>query len=215
MGYKYTYWTDEKISAEALKFTTRGSFAIGNKAAYQAAYKRGILEEVCSHMEPILTYWTEEMIAEAALQFDTRVEFGISNPNAYTAAKTRGIMDQICLHMRRGKSGFDPNKPCQFYVVRLDNPKQSYIGFGISTRLNGRMRDHIRNVKAEGFSLTILQVLDFQKGKDAYRLERKLKEELPITTAGVTGFRTEAILASDYDKLKETINANQNLCSSN
>jgi len=38
------------IKDEAMKYNTRREFHKGAPNAYNAAYKRGLLEEICSHM---------------------------------------------------------------------------------------------------------------------------------------------------------------------
>ena len=43
-------WSDEMLKEEALKYNTRTTFNKNSKSAYQTAYSRGILDEVCSHM---------------------------------------------------------------------------------------------------------------------------------------------------------------------
>lgn len=43
-------WTNEKLRLEALKYTTRTEFSKFSKAAYMAAWKKGILDEICAHM---------------------------------------------------------------------------------------------------------------------------------------------------------------------
>lgn len=44
-------WTVEEIHEEALKYTTRRDFSKKAKGAYLAARSKGILQEVCSHMQ--------------------------------------------------------------------------------------------------------------------------------------------------------------------
>jgi len=45
--------TLESITAEALKYNTRSDFKKGSKNVYQAALRRGFIDEVCAHMEPV------------------------------------------------------------------------------------------------------------------------------------------------------------------
>jgi len=45
------YWTKENILSEAKKYTSRTEFNVGSKSAYNAAYRKGWLEEACAHME--------------------------------------------------------------------------------------------------------------------------------------------------------------------
>jgi predicted GIY-YIG superfamily endonuclease len=46
-------WTDEMLKEEALKYKTRGEFQRGSNVAYQLAKSRGILDDICSHMERV------------------------------------------------------------------------------------------------------------------------------------------------------------------
>ena len=45
------YWTLKKCQEEASKYKTKIEFLENNKRAYQASYKKGWLNEICSHME--------------------------------------------------------------------------------------------------------------------------------------------------------------------
>lgn len=92
-------WTLEKLRIEARKYGTRSGFRKGNKSAYNAASKMGILDQVCSHMDSLHNSWTDEMLAQEALKYDTRKEFRKNSGKAYQIAFLRGILDQICSHM--------------------------------------------------------------------------------------------------------------------
>ena len=96
---KYKYWSDEEIAQEAQKYETRNEFQMAS-TAYGVAHKRGILDEVCSHM--IYTErvnWTPELLAEEALKYSTRADFYRNNNNAYVAARRLGILDDITEHL--------------------------------------------------------------------------------------------------------------------
>ncbi len=43
-------WTVEELKEEALKYKTRIELAEGSYGAYQSAYRRGILNDICQHM---------------------------------------------------------------------------------------------------------------------------------------------------------------------
>ncbi|WP_341663728.1 hypothetical protein [Vibrio sp.] len=92
-------WTYEKLKEAAAQYTTRIELRANNGAAYKAAWKRGILDDVCSHMDNLITNWTDEMIVEEALKYSTRGEFA-ENSNAYQIAAKRGILDDVCGHMK-------------------------------------------------------------------------------------------------------------------
>lgn len=44
------YWTKQRCTEESLKYSTRTEFARGAASAYQAARRKGWLDEVCAHM---------------------------------------------------------------------------------------------------------------------------------------------------------------------
>lgn len=92
------YWTEERVSIEALKYETPSQFQRHSKGAYLAALRGGFLDRVCSHMT-IKTYWTFESLHQEALKHMSRSSFRKSNPTAYQVAYERGILDQICPHM--------------------------------------------------------------------------------------------------------------------
>jgi predicted GIY-YIG superfamily endonuclease/RNase H-fold protein (predicted Holliday junction resolvase) len=48
---KTTRWTDESLKGEAAKYKTKGEFQKNNPVAYTTALRRGILDDICSHME--------------------------------------------------------------------------------------------------------------------------------------------------------------------
>lgn len=48
---KTTRWTDEDLKNEASKYKTRGEFQKNNPVAYTTSLRRGILDDICSHME--------------------------------------------------------------------------------------------------------------------------------------------------------------------
>lgn len=53
---------------------------IKNSNAYQIATKRGILDEICSHMEVQHINWSDKMIFEEAAKFKLRGDFKESSP---------------------------------------------------------------------------------------------------------------------------------------
>lgn len=195
------YWSDDSLQVEALKYDTRSAFILGSNSAYQTAIKRGVLDKVCAHMHNKLTHWTNEMLEVEANKFSTRTDFARGSSSAYVVALKRGILDKICTNMERGKQGFDPSKVGYLYVVILDGTPCSYVGFGITNYPKTRITNHMRVCNESGFLLTVLKVLKFDIGKDAYDLELSLKQNLPIVNSGVDGFKTEAILPSDIDML--------------
>ena len=91
-------WSDDMIVKEAKKYQTRGEFAQKSLNAYNSARNRGILDDVCSHMDSVLINWTHEMILEEAKKYQTRNYFK-RNSKAYAIARERCILDDVCSHM--------------------------------------------------------------------------------------------------------------------
>jgi hypothetical protein len=89
-------WTEDSIREEALKYKTVGDFLKYAGNAYQAARKRGIFDEVCSHMEKPFR-WTEDEIRKEALKCKTINEFSGS---AKKIAKELGIYEDVTSHMQ-------------------------------------------------------------------------------------------------------------------
>ena len=89
-------WTYDIIKEEASKYSSRREFELGCDGAYQAALRKGIIDEVCSHMELKVTYWTKEMLQEISDKYNRRIDFQRKDSAAYNAAHRRGILDDIC-----------------------------------------------------------------------------------------------------------------------
>jgi hypothetical protein len=83
------------LQVEAMKYNSRKKFETGSKHAYKTASKRGIMDELCSHMTSFQTNWTVDMIREEALKYNIKIEFSKGSKNAHRAAQKRGILNEI------------------------------------------------------------------------------------------------------------------------
>jgi len=96
-------WSKDKVISDALKHQTRTSWKTANGPAYQAARKRGWLEEATAHMTRLIKpngYWTKEKIFNSAIKFKTRKAWATSaDKTAYTKALENGWLDDACAHM--------------------------------------------------------------------------------------------------------------------
>ena len=93
----------EKYSLEYLKklaapYTRRVDFKNHHPKEYNAALKRGILDEICSHM-PGKKVDTLEGLIERAKPYSRRVDFLKGDRNAYMAAQKHGWIDIVCKDM--------------------------------------------------------------------------------------------------------------------
>lgn len=128
-------WTQDAIQQEALKYQTRNDFRKKNRNAYKAALRRGILDDVCKHMDSVYTYWTDEMIEKEASRFQKYNEFREGSAVAFVLAKKRGILEQVCSHMIRDKVSWDINKLKQealLFSSRCDFIKYSSSAYNVA-----------------------------------------------------------------------------------
>ena len=102
----YGYWTLERLHEEALKYNKRGIFQKESPSAYVIARRKGILDTICSHMDPPLTraYTLEELKTEAN-KHTKRQDFATASPSMYVVAWRRDDYDLICEHMDRPLTG--------------------------------------------------------------------------------------------------------------
>lgn len=129
-------WTNEMLIEEALKYDTRKKFEKGNNKAYQASYKKGILDDICSHMIGNIK-WSYEMLREEAFKYNTRNDFSKGNWTGYVISHKRGILDDICSHMVR-----QGNKYERFiYTIKFEN---NSIYIGLTSNLEKRKYAHIK-----------------------------------------------------------------------
>ena len=45
------YWTKERCQEESLKYDRKIDFITNKKTTYQAAYRKGFLDDICKHMK--------------------------------------------------------------------------------------------------------------------------------------------------------------------
>ena len=92
-------WTYEKLQEEALKYETKSEFQ-KNSQAYQYAYRKNLLNDICTHMKIIRKEnFTFEKCKELASLCKTRNEFNKTYNSAYCAAINNNWMNDICSHM--------------------------------------------------------------------------------------------------------------------
>lgn len=93
-------WTLEKLKEEALKYDMGTDFAKYSNGAYQSAYRKGILDEICSHMKDRRINWTVELIQLEANKYTVISDFRKYSFRAYSTAHNRKIIDMVCTHMK-------------------------------------------------------------------------------------------------------------------
>lgn len=89
-------------------------------------------------------------------------------------------------------SRFNPKKRAYFYLYRISDGVSSYLGFGITTNLYRRCKEHAIRLNGKPYSGELIHSFRFRRGYQCQTLESQLKGNLAITPLQVRGFKTEA-----------------------
>ena len=217
-------YTHEQLQEIALKYSTYKEFRENDIGAYEGAKKRGILEEICSHMPELCKTKVYEdkpnfnSCCQHAQRFSSRSEFEKKDNRYYTYARKNGILDEICIHMlRRGNK----KKRC-IYAVEFED-HCAYIG--LTYFAERRWSDHMRtknsavnkHMEKTGLIPKWKRLTDYMDYQDASKqegvwMDKYTKEGWAIlniaktgSLGGDSGYTFEEVLkeASRYDTLPE------------
>ncbi len=97
---KKSKYTEDEIRQRASQFQTPTEFFKNDLAAYTAAQRFGILDDVMSHMKRVRKL-TPELIRSIAKEYNTRREFELGDASAYQKAHKLGIFDEVTSHMEK------------------------------------------------------------------------------------------------------------------
>ena len=87
--------SDDDIKIEALKYNTRAEFQKKSNSHYSAALRKGIVDEVCSHMGKPLNQkrYTKEEILESALKYENQRDWITNEPSVFNSARSYGKLN--------------------------------------------------------------------------------------------------------------------------
>ena len=68
-------YSDQDLKAAAQKYKTRSEFSKAEKTKYNTAANRGILDEICSHMQPRKQNWKISDLLKIAKKYKTQRDF--------------------------------------------------------------------------------------------------------------------------------------------
>ena len=107
--------------------------------------------------------------------------------------------------------GYDQKKPGAFYVIVADSMVDSFVGFGISNYPDSRDSVHKFFLGHGGYTHTRILLLEYNDGKDAFNLEKKIKTHFKkvLYNTGISGFRREALKINMKDELMKFIEMNK------
>ena len=172
---KSGYWTKEHCAEEAKKYSTRTQFQLMASGAWNAANKKGWLDEICSHME---IRWqrkwdTKEKCAKEAQKYTSRTDFQRYSSGAWNAANKHDWLDEICSHMETYGNLF---KRC-IYAFEFSDIS---VYIGLTDNIQRREKQHLNSSNSAVYkhiqktSLTpILQILHEYTDKELAKILEK------------------------------------------
>lgn len=84
----------DELAREALKYKTRTEMAQKDQASYRAILRKGLEDELFTHM-PEPKRYTRKELTQIAAKYTTRTEWLQNHPSSFQAAHRRGIIDEI------------------------------------------------------------------------------------------------------------------------
>ena len=150
---KQSYWTEERIAETALKYKSRRDFQMGEPSAFTRAWKMGLLNKVCGHMERLIvpTGYTVEIIKQTIEKYDTISDFIVSNPKMCNWLTKHKIKPRD-LSDKPYKKREGPSKPIQQFTldgvyVRSYNNARETVEYGfnyknVSDVCTGKKKSH-------------------------------------------------------------------------
>ena len=167
-------WSLEDLKAAAAGYKTRGEFQKGAKGAYLSALRRGLLDEVCAHMEQRQKpkgYWTLERCKEEALKYESRVAFMRGSGSAYNVVLRNKWLEEVCAHMEKGADGYH----YMVYGVINKRLNKAYVGI-TKQHFNRRISMHKKGGSTRAAEIAQLDDTEFIELTNYSLLSNELKE---------------------------------------
>jgi hypothetical protein len=154
------HWTTETLQTEALKYETKSEFREKSNPAFLTASRKGLLDQICSHMEagklPNGHWLIKENCAAEALKYTNRRAFSLANSSAYHGADVNGWLDEICSHMDFNPSSDGDAVYIWKAVNHTFNGLQVYKFGTTSVRLEGRRIEEVAKKAEMDFEIVLL-----------------------------------------------------------
>lgn len=122
-----TKWSVKELEEVAKQYKYRVDFQREAKGAYLSAMRKGILDDICKHMERHIApkgYWNYDNCKREALKYNTRTDFMRKSASAYNRALENNWLDEICTHMQKGADGYH----YMVYAILNRRLNKAYIG---------------------------------------------------------------------------------------
>lgn len=143
LGGNSIKWTAENLKRTALKYKKRVDFQKHDRTAYTVAWKKGLLDKLCAHMQPkrgTVPKYSFTVCKALAKKCKFRSEFQKKYPRHYSYAYANYDLDKICKHMKKKQitSKWTP-KLCMMrakkFLRRSDFKKYDGAAYSASIRL--------------------------------------------------------------------------------
>ncbi len=126
-------WTETLLRKEAMKYTTRTEFIRNTGAAFRAAKRLGIYDDICKHMVIIHKTHTKKSLIKEGLKYKNKSYYMKYAPNSYAIARKLGILKVVCNHMvtRHIWTQKEIEQIANRYTILsafIDNEYPAYIG---------------------------------------------------------------------------------------
>lgn len=95
---KKTKWTIQLLQEKSIKYDKRSQLKKNDTAAYRAAIKMGVLDQICKHMKPSF-HWNKNIVFKKAKLYNNKKEFIEQALDYYTWLDQRDLVKDACAHM--------------------------------------------------------------------------------------------------------------------
>ena len=124
-------WTKDVVFEFARQFETKAQFRKANKSAYNAAWKKGWLDEMNWLDASVREPYTKDEVLSIAKQFTTKNDFRKNVQGAYNIALKNGWLSEMTWFVTADK--FDRHNYC-VYVYTDDSNMVAYVGLTVDKR---------------------------------------------------------------------------------
>lgn len=146
--------TKEELASIAIKYKSKKEFREKEPYAYNSILHRGLLKELCGHMENFGVLRSNEELAAIASNYFTLKEFREKEVAAYSLITLRGLLKELCGHMKRGTISYT-DKELEERASKYDDlkefrkkEKRAYAQIcarGLRKKLCGNMKSYINH----------------------------------------------------------------------
>lgn len=133
------YWTLCLCQERAREYNTRVDWQRNHVRSYSAAFKKGWLEDCCTHMKTDrrITAWTKPECQKIALNYETKQEWRVASVGSHSAAKKAGWIHDCSKHMINGRIKWTKVKcltDAKKYTTRSEWALTKGSGYGVALK---------------------------------------------------------------------------------